>query len=336
MCDQPGLVAAWLSRNGEAVVSPVVISRVGVGQSNITTIVADAEGREWVLREPPAGARKGTAHDVHREAGIIDALAGSGIPVPRVIGADASPAGVPFFVMDRVAGAPLETENDAGALTASQRRELGFSMIGTLAQLHSIDPQSVGLATRSEPYVIRQLRRFGATWADIGVDSRHDSTWQALRARLENECERSVTSRTVVAHGDFRLSNLLVDGAEITAVLDWELCAAGDPLADLAWMLGDWRSPDEPAISIPSPTRVGGFPTRDELIDAYSSQTGFDVGRLDFYRGFSQWRAANILQGVLVRHRNAMGTYATMDLDLADVSVGNLLASAAEHLARLS
>jgi aminoglycoside phosphotransferase (APT) family kinase protein len=126
-------------------------------------------------------------------------------------------------------------------------------------------------------------------------------------------------------HGDFRLSNLLVHDGQITAVLDWELCTVGDPLADLAWLLDDWRSPDEPAISMPSPTRAGGFPSRAELIETYRDETGFLLDRLGYYRGFTQWRAASLLQGVLTRRRlGVMGTHGAMDLELLDDSIAVL------------
>ena len=274
---------------------PVVIRRIGAGQSNITSVVTDADGREWVLREPPPGTKQGNAHDVAREAGIITALADSGVPVPKVIGIGATRDSGSFFVMERVAGAPLESEDDARVLDPQQRHTLGVEVITTLARLHSLDPAAAGLTISDTPYVQRQIRRVSDAWPRLGSDSAHDSAWRAVCARL---LERVPDGQTpaVVMHGDFRLSNLLVEDGHVTAVLDWELCTVGDPLADLAWLLDDWRSPDEPAISMPSPTRAGGFPTRAELTDIYRDETGFRVDRLDYYRGFTQWRAASLLQ----------------------------------------
>jgi aminoglycoside phosphotransferase (APT) family kinase protein len=327
MCTRPRAVSAWLTEHGEAVSGTVTIRRVGMGQSNITSIVTDAEGREWVLREPPPGAKSGRAHDVTREAGIIAALADSGVPVPRVVGIGSS-----FFVMDRVVGAPLESEDDARAIDPARRYELGLHVITTLARLHTLAPQAVGLGVTPTPYLERQHRRVSDAWLRVGSDCTHDAAWQAVRARLV-ERQPEEQGPTVVMHGDFRLSNLLVDDGRITAVLDWELCTIGDAMVDLAWLLDDWRGPEEPAISMPSPTRAGGFPTRDQLITVYQNETGFSVDRLGYYRGFTQWRAASLLQGVLARRRaGVMGTHGAIDLDRLDDSIATLLASAAVQL----
>jgi aminoglycoside phosphotransferase (APT) family kinase protein len=298
-----------------------------MGQSNITSIVTDAEGREWVLREPPPGTKSGRAHDVTREAGIIAALADSGVPVPRVVG-----VGAAFFVMERMAGAPLESEDDARAIDPSRRHELGLQVITALARLHKLAPQAVGLEVPPTPYVERQIRRASDAWLRVGSGCAHDAAWRAVRARLVDRLPNE-HGPTVVMHGDFRLSNLLVDEGRITAVLDWELCTIGDAMVDLAWLLDDWRSPDEPAISMPSPTRAGGFPTRAHLIDTYQNETGFSVDRLGYYRGFTQWRAASLLQGVLTRRRaGVMGTHGAIDLDHLDDSIATLLSTAAVQL----
>jgi aminoglycoside phosphotransferase (APT) family kinase protein len=327
MCTRPRAVSAWLTEHGEAVSGTVAIRRVGMGQSNITSIVTDAEGREWVLREPPPGTKSGRAHDVTREAGIIAALADSGVPVPRVVG-----VGAAFFMMERMAGTPLESEDDARAIDPSRRHELGLQVITTLARLHKLAPQRVGLDAPTTPYVERQIRRASDAWLRVGSGCVHDPAWRAVRARLvERRPEQH--GPTVVMHGDFRLSNLLVNDGRITAVLDWELCTIGDAMVDLAWLLDDWRSPDEPAISMPSPTRAGGFPSRAELIEVYRNETGFSVDRLGYYRGFTQWRAASLLQGVLTRRRaGVMGTHGAIDLDRLDDSIATLLSSAAAKL----
>src|ERR1700694_2742522 len=165
MWRRPSAVASWLAAHGEPVRAPVTIRRVGMGQSNITSIVRDADGRKWVLREPPAG----TAPDVQREAGIIRALAGSGIPVPRVVGNGYTRGVGSFFVMEWVAGAPLESEDDARAIDPRRRRELGLSVIRTLARLHTLDPASMGIVRSATPYVERQIHRMSEVWVPVGA-----------------------------------------------------------------------------------------------------------------------------------------------------------------------
>ena len=197
------------------------------------------------MREPPPGTKQGNAHDVAREAGIISALADSGVPVPRVIGVGATRSGGSFFVMERVPGAPLESEADARVLDPQQRHHLGVEVITTLASLHRLDPATAGLTVPDTSYVQRQIRRVGDAWLRLGSGSAHDSAWRAVCARLLERVPDG-TAPAVVMHGDFRLSNLLVKDGDVTAVLDWELCTVGDPLADLAWLLDDWRSPGRP------------------------------------------------------------------------------------------
>lgn len=328
----PAGVVEWLTRYGQQVRAPIEITRVGGGQSNITTVIVDADGRQWVMREPPPGEAASAAHDIEREARILRSLAASGVPVPRVVGTGHGPVGVPFLVMEKVAGVALEMEGDARTLDLNSRRRLGLSVAATLARLHRLDPGILGIPVSTIPYVVQQLRRLTAAWERHGEGSKHAGEWRALRARLE--VRAPAAPAPVIVHGDYRLSNLLVGNGVITAVLDWELCTIGDPLADLAWLLDDWRPPEEPAIVMPSPTRAGGFPDRDEMVGVYRELTGFNLDALDYYRAFSQWRAASLLQGVLVRRRRgAMGTHAAVGCDELDHSIGVLLASAGACLA---
>jgi aminoglycoside phosphotransferase (APT) family kinase protein len=335
MCDDPDAVSEWLRSHGERVDGEVTIARIGFGQSNITTIVTAADGGQWVLREPPPGTHAGSAHDVAREARIVSSLAGSGIPVPKVIGSGTAPGGAAFFAMERVPGAPLESEADATELSRADRYELGLRVIRTLASLHALEPAEVGLAdlrsASATPYVQRQIRRLSAAWEIVGRSSAHDVNWCDVRAALAGGA--SVAVPAVIMHGDFRLSNLLVQGPMITAVLDWELCTLGDPLADLAWLLDDWRQPDDQAISMPSPTRSGGFPSRDTMLEEYCRATGFDVSRIGYYRCFSQWRAATLLQGVVARRQSGvLGSHGDLDLTELGRTIAVLLEAAATDL----
>lgn len=331
MWQNPADVAGWLAGHGQPIQPPVSIKRVGVGQSNITTVVSDSASREWVMREPPNGAAPATAHDIEREARILRALAPTGLPVPHVIGTGRGLTGSTFLMMEKMPGAALETEEDAHRLNVDSRRELGQEVAATLGRLHSLNPDLLGLPRSETPYLVRQLHRVSQSWSHHGIGSPHDPGWRAMRAQLDDRMPP--TAEPVIMHGDFRLSNLLVVGSSISAVLDWELCAVGDPMADLAWLLDDWRSPEEPAIVMPSPTRAGGFPNRDEMIATYCDITGSDAGHMDYYRAFSQWRAASLLQGVLRRRRaGVMGSHGGVDIDLLDKSIAVLLQSAAAHL----
>lgn len=324
--DRAEQLRRWLSERTE-VNGALRIERVGFGQSNITSLVIDEAGAAWVLREPPPGTHDPSAHNVLREARILKALADTGIPLPTVIGTDEA---APFYVMTRMAGAPLEKEAQAAELSRAQRFGLGLQVIEVFARLHSLEPAAVGLDDLgpATEYLPRQIRRATRNWSQWGEQSPHDKIWQYVRSLLEAEAPPQ--QRSVITHGDYRLSNLLVDSGRITAVLDWELATLGDPLADLAWLLDDWRGPDEPRIIMPSPTRAGGFPNREELIDLYCAATGLNADSIDYYRAFSHWRAATLLQGVLLRRRSgAMGDHGALDLTELDATIGFLLSEAA-------
>lgn len=332
----PPAFTGWLGDRVPGLTPPLRLVRVGAGQSNITSVVTDADGREWVLRHPPAGAPAGS-HDVHREARVLRALVGSGVPVPTVVaeGTDAGGVDGPFYVMDRSPGAPLVDEPDASACTPRQRRELSVETVEVLARLHALDPAAVGLQGLGRPtgFLERQTARTVRNWAAWGEGSAATPAWEECRRRITASVPRQ--QRTVITHGDYRLSNLLVRDGRITAVLDWELCTLGDPLADLAWLLDDWRSPQEPAIVIPRPTRAGGFAARAEIVDAYAARTGLDVGDLDHYCAFTHWKAATLLQGVLVRRRSgSMGEHGALDLHSLQDSVEHLLDGALRLLGR--
>ncbi|MFE6922049.1 phosphotransferase family protein [Nocardia sp. NPDC057663] len=325
--DKATRLGRWLSERAE-VCGALSINRIGFGQSNVTSLVRDEAGGCWVLREPPPGRHDPSAHDVLREARILDRLAGTGIPVPTVIGTDET---APFYVMTQMPGAALESEADAEALSPDQRSELGRAVIEVFARLHCLDPAEIGLGDLgpATEYLPRQIRRAVRSWSQWGDRSAHDAAWQNVRVLLERDIPQQ--QRLVLAHGDYRLSNLLVADSRITAVLDWELATLGDPLADLAWLIDDWRGPDEPRITMPSPTRAGGFPDRVELIEAYCNATGFDASGIGYHRAFTHWRAATLLQGVLLRRRSgAMGDHGAVDLTELDATIGFLLVEAGD------
>lgn len=315
-------VSDWLIQEGVPVVGPVIIQRVGIGQSNLTSIVTDAAGFSCVLREPPQGA-SGTAHDMGREMRMLDALAGSAVPVPTVLARGAFPDGRAYYAMTRLPGDVLVSEQDAERLPWAERASIGRGAVEVLGCLHSIDPRSIGLepSVSRTPYVERQIRRMEQAWEHAGGDSRHDASWERLTDALKQSLPDGPARESVI-HGDYRISNLLVEAGAVVGVLDWELSTVGDPLVDLAWLLEDWRGPGDLATAMPAPTRAGGFGSREELVEIYAQVTGDDPdrgGRLALYRALASWRAAALLLGVVARRRaGVMGEAtgpATVDLE---------------------
>jgi aminoglycoside phosphotransferase (APT) family kinase protein len=280
---------------------PLIVTCIAGGQSNMTYRVDDAHGNKWVLRRPPLAAALQSAHDVLREFRIVSALSHSAVPVapPVAASSDITHFGAPVVVYGFVEGCVLHTTRIASELAPSERYELGMVVFDVLADLHLLNPGDIGLGNLGprEGYIERQLRRWSKQWE---VQSpRHLPAWKEVRGRLAAALPRA--QRVSIVHGDYRLGNLMVADGRVRAVLDWELCTLGDPLADLAYLANTWLRPDEPEHWECAPTRVGGFPELGVLLDRYAARTKLDLSDLYLYRAFSQWRTASILEGVRMR-----------------------------------
>ncbi|MDO9407410.1 phosphotransferase family protein [Patulibacter sp.] len=302
--DVPAVEAWWTGRVAGGA-APLAFARIAGGRSNLTYRVTDAAGRVSVLRRPPAGAVLESAHDVLREARIVGALASGAVPVPVVLGVCDEPTvtGAPFYVMDHVDGAVLH--DDAAMLAGFAERDrptVARSMIDGLAALHDLDVDAAGLGDlgRREGYVARQLDRWHRQWE--ASRTREVPLIDEVHARLSAAVPEQ--QRVSIVHGDYRLGNVILgpDGA-LRAVLDWELCTLGDPLADVGYTLAWWVGADE-AATHPlgrGPSSVPGVPGRDVLLQRYAGATGLDVSRIDFYVAFALWKIACIMEGVRER-----------------------------------
>lgn len=279
------------------------------GRSNLTFRVRDGAGRDTVLRRPPAGAILESAHDVLREALIVQALRDSGVAVPEVLAIcdDRAVTGAPFYVMDHVDGVVLHDAADAAeAFTVPERRRVAENAIDVLARLHRIDPDAHGLGDlgRRDAYVERQLRRWHRQWQDSRT--REVPLVDELHRRLSERIPPQ--GRSSIVHGDYRLGNLIVgEDATVRAVLDWELCTLGDPLADLGYTLAWWVTERDGAAHPlgTGPSQAPGMPGHAELVERYAAATGFDVGRINFYVAFAYWKVACIMEGVRVRDQRS-------------------------------
>ena len=185
-----------------------------------------------------------------------------------------------------------------------------------LAKLHGLDPDAVGLGDlgRKEAYLSRQLSRWTKQWE---ASKTHEiPAMEETRRLLEERMPAQIGSGIV--HGDYRLGNMIVKGPRILAVLDWELCTLGDPLADVGYLMNAWASPEEVEAGQGdgAPTAAGGFPSRAEMRERYEAATGRDLSGINYYRAFSHWRLAAIGQGVYKRYLvGAMGANRDMNLD---------------------
>jgi len=307
-----GPVTGWLDANVAGVRGPYTFELVAGGRSNLTFVVTDAEGHQCVLRRPPTSHVLPTAHDMAREYRIIHALGATAVPVPPALGLCTDPAvnDYPFYVMGYVSGLVLRDADAARQLPPAARTELGEHLIDVLADLHAVDPDAVGLGDlgRKEAYIERQLIRwYGQYQKSAALQGRSvpaiDEVHALLAARVPEQ------GPATVVHGDYRLDNAVSvvpappERAHIAAVLDWELCTLGDPLADVGQLLVNWVEPGDAFVPLGhAPTLAGGFPTREEAIDRYAARSGRDVSQLDFYVAFGYWKLACIIEGVFSRY----------------------------------
>jgi aminoglycoside phosphotransferase (APT) family kinase protein len=277
-----------------------------------------------------------------REHRIISALHPTGLPVPKPLGFCSDPAvnGAPFYVMEFVPGVVLHDVFIAEReLDETERRATGESFIDVLADLHKVEPDSVGLHdfAKKEGYIARQLKRWYGQFQQSktrelpAVDRVHD----ALAARIPEQGPASVV------HGDYRLGNSITQKpGRIAAVLDWEICTLGDPLADLGYVMATWPHPDDeiqvaPGTAAGPPSLAPGFPRREELLERYAKRSGRDLSQINFYVAFSQWKSACIIEGVFARYvGGALGKH-NVNLDAFAKQIDNFAALAEQTLAKV-
>jgi aminoglycoside phosphotransferase (APT) family kinase protein len=296
-------IEGWFSERVPEARLPLSFERIAGGLSNLTYRVEDGAGHRWALRRPPLGKRLGSAHDMAREHRVVAALGPTEVPVPPVVGLceDEAVNGAPFYVMEFVEGPILRGLAEAEAFPEEQRREIGYRVADTLAAIHAVDPDAVGLGDlgRKEDYVARQLRRWQGQWEKSKTRELEviDRLHERLSARIPEQ------GPATIVHGDYRLDNMiLTEAGEVAAVVDWELCTLGDPLADVGTLMAYWPDRGDATIALGQPANLApGFPTRKELAARYAEASGRDLSDLDFYVALGYWKLAIILEGVYAR-----------------------------------
>ena len=298
-------VSEWLASAVARLDPPFEFDLIAAGGSNLTYDVRSSNGNRVALRRPPQGSTLATAHDTDREYRVMSALhAAQAVPVPQCLARcdDIAVTGAAFIVMDFVDGQILRTSGDAVALTSAQAAAATAALINAQVAFHTVDLEAVGLTTlgRHDGYVARQLKRW------VTQVERADTRPLPLLHELHDAlCSQIPAERAApaLAHGDYRFDNVVLDNAfDIAAVLDWELCTTGDPIADFAWSVQYWGDPDDHMWWLPDPPTLSlSFPRRAEVIRQYQQATGFDLSDYPFYEAFSWWKQACIVEGAYAR-----------------------------------
>ena len=320
MTEVPGLDVAgltdWMRRaHPELAPGDLVAQVIAGGKSNLTYRV-DGAGIPLVVRRPPLGHVLASAHDMRREHRVISALRGTPVPVPPAIDfvddtADAEVTGTPFFVMEFVDGVVMSRPDQNAAFSAEGLRGLSLRLAEVLADLHAVDPASVGLGDfgRADGFLERQLR----TWRRQYDASRSRDLPTLDRLQDDLAARMPASDRSTLVHGDYRLDNAIVapgqnggsaDAARIAAILDWEMSTIGDPLVDLGMFGLYWNVGALPGAGSALPSAIdpaAGYPAFEELVDAYATRAGIPVPDLSWYGAFAAYKLGVIAEGIHFR-----------------------------------
>jgi aminoglycoside phosphotransferase (APT) family kinase protein len=310
--------------------------RISGGQSNPTWFVTWGATR-LVLRQKPAGPILPGAHAIEREFRVLRALAQTGVPVPRALylEEDASILGTPFYVMERLDGRVFSDCTLPG-MTPEDRREIYLDMARTLARLHAVRPDQVGLGDFGKPggYFARQFARWGRQYAESPGPRIADLDWLMDWLPANMPADDGAVS---IAHGDFRLGNLMYHPTEprVIAVLDWELSTLGHPLADLGFCVMPWNSgPDEYSGIMGTDWAGAGIPAQDEFVSAYMAHAIPTPALRPFHIAFAMFRFAVIFVGIADRAR--AGSAASPEAASLGALAPRFAARAREVIARAS
>jgi aminoglycoside phosphotransferase (APT) family kinase protein len=305
------------------------------GRSNMTFLVYD-DASKWALRRPPLHGLIPSAHDMAREYRVVAALADTPVPVARAVTLrnDDSVLGAPFQMVEYVAGRVVRRTDQLEALgDANTINDCVDALIKVLADLHSLDPDAVGLGDFGKPtgYLERQVRRWGGQWGLVRTE--HD-TCDADVKRLYSALTEAIPSqsRTAIVHGDYRIDNTVLDSQDATkvlAVLDWEMSTLGDPISDAALMCV-YRHPMFNLVHADAAWSSPLIPSADELAHRYSLAAGVGLDHWEFYMALAYFKLAIIAAGISYRGREGGGV--ADDTDEVAEAVGPLISAGLETL----
>ncbi|KFN43431.1 phosphotransferase family protein [Arenimonas oryziterrae] len=298
-------LAAYLEQHVAGFRGPLTSSKFKGGQSNPTYLIEAASGK-YVLRRKPPGQLLASAHAVDREFRVLEALRGSAVPVaaPLHLCRDENVIGSMFYLMQFVDGR-IFWDPSLPEVAVGDRAAYFDAIIATLAALHTVDPAAVGLGDYGKPgnYFARQIARWSEQYR--ASETQPIPAMEALIERLPARCPAD-DGRVALAHGDFRIDNLMFDPAtpRVIAIVDWELSTLGHPLADLGYFCMALRLPRNPALpGLGGLDRAAlGIPDEATILARYTELTGQAMpADWPFVLAFSFFRLAAIAQGVAKR-----------------------------------
>ena len=253
-----------------------------------------------------------------REYKIIDELSKNNLKVPKPIFLYTKKdiTEDDFYIMEYVEGKTISDNIEAKLLSSDEKQTISNSFIETIADIHNFDVVNSKLNDlgKHEGYVERQLNRWTKQFEAQKVREIEDLEF-ATEMLFQNIPKQQKIS---IVHGDYRLDNVRVNNGKVAAVVDWELCTIGDPLADLGTIIASWsNSKEKDTPFIYSPTLSDGFLSRSELLEIYSNNSDLDLKNIEFYVRLSYWKHAMIMEGVYVRYsRGSYGKINKKEIEL--------------------
>jgi aminoglycoside phosphotransferase (APT) family kinase protein len=220
--------------------------------------------------------------------------------------------GAPFYVMERVEGTVYTRAAQLEALGAERTGAISTRVVDTLADLHAIVPDAVGLGDfgRPEGFLARQVAR----WKKQLDASRSRELPDADELHRRLAADVPPEGAVGIVHGDYRLDNVLVDADDRpAAVIDWEMATLGDPLTDLALMLVYGRIAAAAGPVVADANLAPGFLSEAEVVERYASRSDRDLSRFGFYLGLASYKAAGILEGIHYRYQHGQTVGAGFD-----------------------
>jgi aminoglycoside phosphotransferase (APT) family kinase protein len=320
-------VESWLAAKGVVVGLISEIEQIGGGTQNLMFRFRCGDAR-LVLRRGPRHLRPHTNDALRREARVLSALDGTGVPIPRVVAAepDESVLGSAFYLME-----PIDGFNPSVALpplhesNVEMRRAMGFEAVDALLALGAVDAEQVALGDLGKPddFLERQVPQ----WVDtLDRYTRFDGYPGHILPNVDDLADwltrhRPSSIQPGIMHGDYHLANLMFrnDGPQVAAIVDWEMCTLGDPLLDFGWLLATW--PQDNAIG-PLGT-VTDLPTRTELIAHYAAAGQRSIEHALWYTVMASFKLAIVLEGTNARAHAGKAPKATGDL-LHAIAIGLL------------
>lgn len=314
-------LARWMRDHVDGCGGPLTVRKFDGGQSNPTYLL-QTPTRRYVLRAKPAPAARllPTAHAIEREFRVMQALAPTEVPVPRVhaLCEDEAVIGRAFYIMDHVEGRVFwdQTLTD---LPAAQRAAIYDEMNRVLASLHRLDAVGLGLQDfgRPERYVARQVERWSGQYRATTTETivAMDRLMDWLPAHLPEGAHS--TQAEAIVHGDYRLDNLIFHPSEprVVALLDWELSTRGHALADFSYHCMAWHMPHAEGRGLLGlDPLTNGIPSEVAYVQAYARRMAWDADAIrhdwSYYLAYNLFRVASILQGVAHRAQQGLASNA--------------------------